>query len=218
MCKPVESACYFFFFFNDTATTEIYTLSLHDALPIGPPPGRSAAARTGTGTGWSRSLAASGRGQDGLAGGRASLLPGRADGERHPARFQHRLEYRSGRHAVACPRCAWPVQVQSLLRQPVPAVHHERAVHRALLAGPPVLEQYMVTGDRPQQAAQLAGHARTLQPRVSIGQVAGERQLSAGDLVLGDDRRGPAVRGEQLGDADPGRPADRVEYYCPAGR
>src|ERR1043165_9684949 len=31
---------YHFFFFNDTATTEIYTLSLHDALPIarGSPP------------------------------------------------------------------------------------------------------------------------------------------------------------------------------------
>src|SRR6266446_11001987 len=27
----------FFFFFNDTATTEIYTLSLHDALPISLP-------------------------------------------------------------------------------------------------------------------------------------------------------------------------------------
>src|SRR2546430_10325896 len=26
--------CDLFFFFNDTATTEIYTLSLHDALPI----------------------------------------------------------------------------------------------------------------------------------------------------------------------------------------
>src|SRR5437667_8757261 len=26
--------CYCFFFFNDTANTEIYTLSLHDALPI----------------------------------------------------------------------------------------------------------------------------------------------------------------------------------------
>src|SRR5687768_17991784 len=26
--------CYLLFFFNDTATTEIYTLSLHDALPI----------------------------------------------------------------------------------------------------------------------------------------------------------------------------------------
>src|SRR5256885_8635470 len=28
---------FLFFFFNDTATTEIYTLSLHDALPISPP-------------------------------------------------------------------------------------------------------------------------------------------------------------------------------------
>src|SRR5260370_20104167 len=30
----VTSSCVTFFFFNDTATTEIYTLSLHDALPI----------------------------------------------------------------------------------------------------------------------------------------------------------------------------------------
>src|SRR2546430_11979758 len=29
-----------FFFFNDTATTEIYTLSLHDALPISTPRSR----------------------------------------------------------------------------------------------------------------------------------------------------------------------------------
>src|SRR5579863_10656090 len=30
-----STSCYSsFFFFNDTATTEIYTLSLHDALPI----------------------------------------------------------------------------------------------------------------------------------------------------------------------------------------
>src|SRR5258707_9813866 len=29
-----NSPTIFFFFFNDTATTEIYTLSLHDALPI----------------------------------------------------------------------------------------------------------------------------------------------------------------------------------------
>src|SRR2546430_7244411 len=29
-----RTAPLFFFFFNDTATTEIYTLSLHDALPI----------------------------------------------------------------------------------------------------------------------------------------------------------------------------------------
>src|SRR2546428_5146877 len=38
MFTPCRSALrltsYLFFFFNDTATTEIYTLSLHDALPI----------------------------------------------------------------------------------------------------------------------------------------------------------------------------------------
>src|SRR2546422_6897116 len=31
---PPLSLFFLFFFFNDTATTEIYTLSLHDALPI----------------------------------------------------------------------------------------------------------------------------------------------------------------------------------------
>src|SRR2546422_5323534 len=34
-----------FFFFNDTATTEIYTLSLHDALPISAADGTSAGQR-----------------------------------------------------------------------------------------------------------------------------------------------------------------------------
>src|SRR2546430_6891000 len=29
-----QSPIFIFFFYNDTATTEIYTLSLHDALPI----------------------------------------------------------------------------------------------------------------------------------------------------------------------------------------
>src|SRR5215217_9535040 len=36
----------FIFFFNDTATTEIYTLSLHDALPISTVPKRATAAST----------------------------------------------------------------------------------------------------------------------------------------------------------------------------
>src|SRR5947207_7177313 len=45
-----------FFFFNNTATTEIYTLSLHDALPIWPRAccGHRVACRT-TSAGWSRS-------------------------------------------------------------------------------------------------------------------------------------------------------------------
>src|SRR2546427_7407212 len=33
-CCLLTRVMYVFFFFNDTATTEIYTLSLHDALPI----------------------------------------------------------------------------------------------------------------------------------------------------------------------------------------
>src|SRR5256714_14665390 len=33
MRAPIQTSS-IFFFFNDTATTEIYTLSLHDALPI----------------------------------------------------------------------------------------------------------------------------------------------------------------------------------------
>src|SRR5574341_1858890 len=42
-CLPYVFFC-FVFFFNDTATTEIYTLSLHDALPISS--SRSAVRRT----------------------------------------------------------------------------------------------------------------------------------------------------------------------------
>src|SRR2546430_7089507 len=38
--NSVLSTISLFFFFNDTATTEIYTLSLHDALPIFPRPRR----------------------------------------------------------------------------------------------------------------------------------------------------------------------------------
>src|SRR3712207_6880540 len=43
-----------FFFFNDTATTEIYTLSLHDALPISPFWAPASARKA---TRWSRSRA-----------------------------------------------------------------------------------------------------------------------------------------------------------------
>src|SRR3712207_9529525 len=49
----VESSttCAIFFFFNDTATTEIYTLSLHDALPICPSwPAMPASIRAVSGT------------------------------------------------------------------------------------------------------------------------------------------------------------------------
>src|SRR3990170_8173005 len=56
-CEPtaiysLTCSCLVFFFFNDTATTEIYTLSLHDALPIS---AVWSASRTSTSTScWSR--------------------------------------------------------------------------------------------------------------------------------------------------------------------
>src|SRR5476649_3078863 len=39
-----------FFFFNDTATTEIYTLSLHDALPISSSTGSMSSSTAGAGS------------------------------------------------------------------------------------------------------------------------------------------------------------------------
>src|SRR3989475_12623418 len=44
-----SSSLFTFFFFNDTATTEIYTLSLHDALPISDRDGGAAAVRDSRG-------------------------------------------------------------------------------------------------------------------------------------------------------------------------
>src|SRR5258708_15519003 len=58
--RPSHLHSAFFFFFNDTATTEIYTLSLHDALPIsvGGTVGADAAERTVGGLGLGRLVAA----------------------------------------------------------------------------------------------------------------------------------------------------------------
>src|SRR2546425_4772531 len=61
----------FFFFFNDTATTEIYTLSLHDALPI---------------------LEVMSTEQ------KCRELLGRGDGARHPARVDMAAQFRSEEH------------------------------------------------------------------------------------------------------------------------
>src|SRR5438034_7790110 len=47
MCCRSRPMLFFFFFFTDTATTEIYTLSLHDALPISM--GRAVLARDAAG-------------------------------------------------------------------------------------------------------------------------------------------------------------------------
>src|SRR2546426_12841432 len=79
---------FLFFFFNDTATTEIYTLSLHDALPIS----RVSARRCGRGdagaarTACLRAGAGSGtadvRGRPGRAGSARALWRDRAARQR----------------------------------------------------------------------------------------------------------------------------------------
>src|SRR5256885_9736606 len=62
-------ACLAFFFFNDTATTEIYTLSLHDALPIYRHRGR------GRSPGLERGRHPAHLGEEGRAGMDARLAP-----------------------------------------------------------------------------------------------------------------------------------------------
>src|SRR3712207_7979766 len=69
------------FFFNDTATTEIYALSLHDALPISPDvPGAGLPARTALPSGCGVKVTPAGR-----APARASFVaagrPGRVERE-----------------------------------------------------------------------------------------------------------------------------------------
>src|SRR3546814_2091649 len=73
------SLYYLFCFFNDTATTEIYTychtLSLHDALPISLMPPATAKAKT-----TSRRMPASGRARLGMAGCYSAPAPAPPDG------------------------------------------------------------------------------------------------------------------------------------------
>src|SRR5205807_9550072 len=57
--RYLSSYCTLFFFFNHTATTDIYTLSLHDALPISSSPVNRAEALRPVSTPQNRSLAIS---------------------------------------------------------------------------------------------------------------------------------------------------------------
>src|SRR2546430_13661834 len=79
----------FFFFFNDTATTEIYTLSLHDALPIScaPEPRRARSRRL---SGHRRRLGRPGGGQSGPGPGRLRRRGERAEvrSEEHTSELQ----------------------------------------------------------------------------------------------------------------------------------
>src|SRR3712207_7591418 len=93
------------FFFNDPATTEIYTLSLHDALPI-----------------YLR------RGRDGRRLRRLPLRrrPGRARGaaRRHPARRRAANELRSEEHTSELQSRQYLVCRLLLEKKKTPSAHH----------------------------------------------------------------------------------------------
>src|SRR3712207_7284769 len=76
------------FFFNDTATTEIYTLSLHDALPIYP--GQRGTHRAGDAV--RVHGAGEGRRLDGAAGDPAQRRRGEAQGRADRRHRRHRSE------------------------------------------------------------------------------------------------------------------------------
>src|SRR2546422_11108956 len=91
-----------FFFFNDTATTEIYTLSLHDALPISRGRGAGGAARLGL--------------ADAALRTPLDAAPAAAAGPQgHRVRVRRRAAH--GAAAGAAPRRRAPVADQRLVRQ-----------------------------------------------------------------------------------------------------
>ena len=102
-------------------------------------------------------------------------------------------------------------QVEGLLGQPVAAVDEHGAgdgrgcspVHTSSSRACP-------SADAAEQGPQLAAHAGPLQPGVGVGQVTGERQQGAGDLVRGDQGHLAPGAGQPLGHADADRTADRV--------
>src|SRR3712207_8319032 len=76
-------------FFNDTATTEIYTLSLHDALPIClPVAGEPRPRMSGAATNGGRPRPVESSRKDGVHPGRTSGVPWRS--EEHPSEIQSR--------------------------------------------------------------------------------------------------------------------------------
>src|SRR2546429_9299100 len=97
---------FLFFFFNDTATTEIYTLSLHDALPIYPR-GAAAArrahrARGGAGAAYPPAPQARG-GRGVLADPAPHLLPRTCRQRRRPLSSRFPLRARGEQPAEVVP-------------------------------------------------------------------------------------------------------------------
>ena len=120
------------------------------------------------------------------------------------------FEDRAGRHAVAGPQRAGTLQVEVLVGQPVAAVDHQGSGHRAGRPCPRVLEVDLSSSSRRSSGPELAPDTGLLQAGVGIGQVTGQGQQRAGDLVGGHQGDIAARRGQPLGHAHADRAAHRV--------
>src|SRR2546422_5561840 len=105
-------SCFSLFFFNDTATTEIYTLSLHDALPISNPSGYRVYSR------WLATLQSSGPPDTRR---RHPPIPCRS--EEHTSELQSRLH-------LVCRLLLEKKKTPEGDRYPVDLFHHDRVKHR----------------------------------------------------------------------------------------
>src|SRR3989449_8102314 len=116
ICTHRSPQACMFFFFNDTATTEIYTLSLHDALPISPSFRMSVLQRA-----LSYSAEASGRTPESWSprANRAS----RSFGDRKSTRLNSSHGYIS--YAVFCLK----KKKKSTIQIPVTRIHHMYLTH-----------------------------------------------------------------------------------------
>src|SRR3989442_11794377 len=107
----------FFFFFNDTATTEIYTLSLHDALPISTHyPPESGGSRPGTEWTAGRDRCTQPGGHPTEAGRRPppcarQVGHGNAELSRHPRSSSSAMTCRRVRTSYAATMVAWRTQL-----------------------------------------------------------------------------------------------------------
>src|SRR3989441_11616123 len=224
----------FFFFFNDTATTEIYTLSLHDALPISSTSssptrrtGSSGSARarsraspprtTGT-SGWTSSRSSTSSAWRGRSASRGSVWRRRRTS---PPRSVGRLPAaaRTWSTSASTPRSN-EVARRGRSTRPLTGGLNEEALHEAVRARPMAVHQLLRSQlGTPDDAAHVRGRAGRREPS-RLSQDRGRRRRRPGRVPepAGEDSRtGPCLPTPAPG-RQPDRGADRLPQPLRPGR
>src|SRR5256884_7178961 len=203
---------FFFFFFNDTATTEIYTLSLHDALPIWPRTSIISCrgkVRTCYGV---REPSPNGRCDATVrsGGGLRSSLKGFAP--RWPCHYPFRSGRCESAHFVATWLAGlfrnWPLSVRppSAELPRLPAFSGFESVGTTY-----ALSGAHENGSRPRSVAGTGGHAARFENLSDLG----TRDHRARPCRRPEPARGGPSRRRQPGDRDPHDPRPPPGRICP---